>query len=63
MAGNEAGTGPSRASVSNHPGDSRRYHPGMEFSLGEILFIVAIAVVLAAVIGGYMVFTRRKGWM
>lgn len=45
------------------PLGTRCYYPGMEFSSGEILFIVAIAVVLGALIGGYMIFTRRKGWM
>jgi hypothetical protein len=37
--------------------------PRMEFSLGEILFIVAVGLTLAALVGGYMVYTRRKGWM
>jgi hypothetical protein len=35
----------------------------MEFSVGEILLIAAVALVLAAIVGGYMVITRKKGFM
>jgi hypothetical protein len=35
----------------------------MEFSVGEILLIVVVALVLAAIVGAYMVITRKKGLM
>jgi hypothetical protein len=35
----------------------------MSFSTGEILLAVGVGVALAAVIGAYMVVSRKKGWM
>lgn len=35
----------------------------MEFSVGEILVIAVVALVLALIVGGYMVITRKKGFM
>jgi hypothetical protein len=35
----------------------------MSFSIEEILVFVGIAVVLAVLIGGYMVISRKKRWM
>ncbi len=35
----------------------------MELTAGEIIGMVAVAVVLAAIVGGYMIYTRRKGLM
>ena len=35
----------------------------MEFSAGEILLFVGVALFLAVIIGGYMVITRKKGFM
>lgn len=42
------------------------YHLGMgglSFSSGELLFLGGIALVLAILVAGYMIYTRRKGWM
>ena len=35
----------------------------MHFTWGEIIFIAVVAIVLAGLVGGYMVYTRRKGLM
>jgi hypothetical protein len=35
----------------------------MEFTVGEIVLVAVIALILAALVGGYMVYTRKKGLM
>lgn len=35
----------------------------MSLSTGEILVLVGIAVALTLVVAGYMIYSRRKGWM
>jgi hypothetical protein len=35
----------------------------MEITTGEILLVAAVALVLAAIVAGYMVYTRKKGLM
>jgi hypothetical protein len=35
----------------------------VDVTLGEVLVVVAIGLVLALIVGGYMVYTRRRGWM
>jgi hypothetical protein len=43
--------------------DGRPYDGTVTFSTGEILVALGVGVVLAAVIGAYMVVSRKKGWM
>lgn len=50
------------------PGGSRRRPPAvdsatMSLSAGEILALIAVAVVLSAIVATYMVLSRRNGWM
>ncbi len=35
----------------------------MKFSTGEIVVLVVVAACLMLIVGGYMVYTRKKGWM
>ena len=35
----------------------------MELSTNEILGLVAVAVILASLVGGYMVISRKNRWM
>lgn len=35
----------------------------MPFSREELVGLVLVGVALAVVVGGYMVISRRKGWM
>jgi hypothetical protein len=30
---------------------------------GEVMALVAVGAVLAAIVSAYMIFTRRRGWM
>ena len=43
--------------------DGRPNDGVVTFSTGEILVALGVGVVLAAVIGAYMVVSRKKGWM
>jgi len=45
------------------PSPRRPYDPPVSFTTGEILLAIGVGVAFAALIAGYMIFTRRKGWM
>ena len=35
----------------------------MTFTTGELVGLVVIGIILSLLVGGYMVISRRKGWM
>jgi len=47
----------------NRKNASFPYDPIMQLSSGEIIVLVSIGVALATIVGGYMIYTRKKGWM